>query len=94
MSKTEKKIKTYDVVDVYRKLRREFPQVKFIVDEVEVPIGLDYYTFFKFKLKRYYGQEFEPPIKTTISISKNNEINENEYNEIRNNMILSFGQPK
>lgn len=93
MSKTKNKEKTFDVVDVYRKLKKHFPHVKFITEDVEVPIGRDHYTFHKFRLKKYNGQKFDPPLKTTISILKNDEITKKEFKKIRNKMIVAFGKP-
>ena len=92
MSKTKNKEKRFDVVDVYRKLKKHFPHVKFVTEDVQVPIGRVTHTFHKFRLKKFNGQKFDPPLKTTISILKNDEISKEEFKVIRNNMTISFGQ--
>jgi hypothetical protein len=89
MSKSKKK---FDVVDVYRKLKKHFPHVKFVTEDVQVPIGRVTHTFHEFRLKKYNGQKFSPPLKTTISILKDDEITKEEFKVIRNNMIIAFGE--
>ena len=83
---SKKKEKTYDVVDLYKKLKKHFPHLKFVTED----IVKGKYTFHNFQLKKYNGQVFDPPVKTTISVLKNNELTKNEYRTIRDNVALSF----
>jgi hypothetical protein len=74
-----KKPKTYDIVDLIFELRTRYPHVELICYKVEKPIGRDYYTFFKFTLKKLFNITFEPEVKTSLSFLQNDEITESEF---------------
>ena len=77
----------YDVVDLYLKLEKKFPHVDFITED-ETENGK---TIHRFKIRGLNGVEFNPPVKTTIFIEKNNELTKKEYKEIKEKMRISFG---
>lgn len=83
--------KNLDVIDVLTNLKKKYPHVELVVEEVEKPIGRDYY---KFYLKKLFDTTFEPPIKTSISMLKNNEISTKDYQLIEKMMDESFSQAK
>jgi hypothetical protein len=77
----------YDVVDLYLKLENEFPHIEFITED-EIIKGK---TLHKFKIRTLNKTAFKPPVKTTIFIEKNGEIEEKEYQKISDNVRKSFG---
>lgn len=76
----------YDVVDLYQKLEKEFPYIEFITED-EIIKGK---TIHRFKIRTLNKAEFNPPIKTTILIEKNCEIDEKEFQKISDNVRNSF----
>lgn len=85
MTIEEVKPKLYDVIDVYSKLKKEFPHVHFDIDEE--PNRRNY---FRLLLVGIFNQKFERPIKTTISIHKDQYLNEFEFVEVRKKMEEGF----
>lgn len=77
----------YDVVDLYQKLENEFPHIEFITEDEIINKKLIH----RFKIRTLNNAEFNPPIKTTIFIEKNDEIGEKEYQKISDNVRKSFG---
>jgi len=78
----------YDVVDLYLKLEQEFPRIEFITEDEIV----NRKTIHRFKIRTLNKIEYNPPIKTTIFIEKNEEIGEKEYQKITDNVRKSFGE--
>lgn len=82
----------YDAIEVHQKLKKEFPFVEFILEETQFKkFGRGLYHF---RIKTFRGQDFDPPVKTSIFLEKNEQINDVQYNVIRVKMWESFVQQK
>jgi len=88
------KEKVIDVVDLYGRLKKDFPHVEFKIEDEEKQIGSSMHTFHRFKVTKLFNNEFETPIKTTISMLKDSYMTESEYYELNHKMWESFGRDK
>lgn len=84
-----------DVVDVFKKLRNDFPEVGFIVlNNKRKNNGGVEKSYYDFKLTSLRGVTFSDPIKTSISMEENTYIDETEYMKIQKKMRQSFYSEK
>ena len=83
-----------DVVDLYGRLKKDFPHVEFKIENEERQVGSSIHTFHKFKVSKLFNCEFERPLKTTISMLKDSYMTESEYYELNHKMYESFSQTK
>lgn len=86
--------KPIDVIDLYEQLQKKFPYVEFIIVETEKSVGFSKYKFHEFRLKRYHNQIFETPIKTSISIRQDANLDTDDYFAIEKMMYESFTTKK
>jgi hypothetical protein len=83
-----------DVVDLYGRLKKDYPHVEFKIEDEVKKFGSSLHTFHRFKIVKLFNYEFEKPLKTTISMLQNSYMTEFEYYKLNHKMWESFGQHK
>lgn len=83
-----------DAIDIYNELKKRFPHVEFVIEEKIIKKNMNEYGIFVFKLKKLLNTTFEPPIKTSISILQDEELDTDEFWRIETMMQESFSLKK